>query len=72
MAYHQALNFLRSHEMGLREECGVVGVGRDSEASNLIYLSLYALQHRGQEAAGIVTINKEGKFSGHKTLRTCG
>jgi amidophosphoribosyltransferase len=38
-----------------REECGVVGVSGHSEAANLAYLGLYALQHRGQESAGIVT-----------------
>ncbi len=35
------------------EECGVVGVFGHPEASNLAYLGLYALQHRGQEGAGI-------------------
>ncbi|HCG72272.1 MAG TPA: amidophosphoribosyltransferase, partial [Nitrospina sp.] len=38
----------------LHEECGVVGVYGHSEAANLVYLGLYALQHRGQESAGIV------------------
>ena len=36
-----------------REECGVFGIFGHSEASNLAYLGLYALQHRGQESAGI-------------------
>ncbi len=36
------------------EECGVVGVYGHEEAATLVYLSLYALQHRGQESAGIV------------------
>ncbi|MEC7640873.1 MAG: amidophosphoribosyltransferase [Nitrospinota bacterium] len=36
------------------EECGVVGVFGHAEAANLVYLGLYALQHRGQESAGIV------------------
>lgn len=36
-----------------REECGVFGVFGHPEASNLAYLGLYALQHRGQESAGI-------------------
>ena len=36
-----------------REECGVFGVYGHPEASNLAYLGLYALQHRGQEGAGI-------------------
>ncbi|TDJ51467.1 MAG: amidophosphoribosyltransferase [Nitrospina sp.] len=35
------------------DECGVVGVFGHPEASNLVYLGLYALQHRGQESAGI-------------------
>ncbi|HXX58296.1 MAG TPA: amidophosphoribosyltransferase [Thermodesulfovibrionales bacterium] len=37
----------------IREECGVFGVFNHPEASNLTYLGLYALQHRGQEGAGI-------------------
>ncbi len=37
------------------DECGVVGVQHHSEASRLAYLMLYALQHRGQESAGIVS-----------------
>lgn len=37
----------------LHEECGVFGVFGHPEASNLAYLGLYALQHRGQEGAGI-------------------
>lgn len=39
-----------------REECGVVGIYGDPEASRLCYLALHALQHRGQEGAGIVTV----------------
>ena len=35
--------------------CGVFGVFNHSEAANLTYLGLHALQHRGQESAGIVT-----------------
>jgi amidophosphoribosyltransferase len=35
--------------------CGIVGIYNDPEASNLAYLGLYALQHRGQESAGIVS-----------------
>ena len=37
----------------IHEECGVFGVYGHLEASNLTYLGLYALQHRGQEGAGI-------------------
>ncbi len=37
------------------DECGVFGVYGHPEAANLTYLGLYALQHRGQESAGIVS-----------------
>jgi len=40
---------------GFRDECGVVGIYGHPEAANLAYLGLYALQHRGQESAGIVS-----------------
>ncbi len=39
----------------LREECGVFGVTGVTDAASLIALGLHALQHRGQEAGGIVT-----------------
>jgi len=39
--------------------CGVVGVYGHPEAANLAYLGLYALQHRGQESAGIVATDGE-------------
>lgn len=38
-----------------REECGVFGIYNHEEAARLTYLGLYALQHRGQESAGIVS-----------------
>ena len=53
---------------GFRDECGVMGVIGDPEAANLIYLGLYALQHRGQEAAGIVTFEKNELDSNGKIL----
>src|SRR5260221_4868581 len=37
------------------DHCGVVGVFGPAEAAKLVYLGLYALQHRGQESAGIVS-----------------
>ena len=37
----------------LNEKCAVVGIFNHEEASKLAYFSLHALQHRGQEAAGI-------------------
>jgi amidophosphoribosyltransferase len=38
-----------------KEECGVFGLYNHPEASNITYLGLYGLQHRGQESAGIVS-----------------
>src|ERR1041385_6133396 len=38
-----------------REECGVMAVHGHPEASNIAYLGVYALQHRGQESAGIAS-----------------
>ena len=45
-----------------REECGVFGIwaqGHSEEAANYAYLGLHALQHRGQESAGIVSTDGE-------------
>lgn len=39
---------------GFKDKCGVVGIHGCEEAAHLCYLGLYALQHRGQESAGIV------------------
>ena len=39
----------------LREECGVVAVHGHPDAARQVYLALYALQHRGQESAGIAS-----------------
>jgi amidophosphoribosyltransferase len=39
------------------DECGVVAIYANPEAEKLAYLGLHALQHRGQESAGIVTSN---------------
>src|SRR6202046_1640078 len=41
----------------LREECGVVAIHGHPDAARQVYLGLYALQHRGQESAGIATAN---------------
>ncbi|MGH9366004.1 MAG: amidophosphoribosyltransferase [Thermoanaerobaculia bacterium] len=46
---------------GFRDECGVFGVCDSEDAANLAYLGLYALQHRGQESAGIATL-EDGKL----------
>ena len=46
-----------------REECGVFGIYGHEDASRLAYLGLYALQHRGQESAGIVSSNGQKLFA---------
>lgn len=46
----------------LHEECGVFGAFGVPEAASLSYYGLHALQHRGQEGAGIVTVDNEGTF----------
>jgi amidophosphoribosyltransferase len=49
------------------EECGIFGVFGHPEAANLTYLGLYALQHRGQESAGIVSSDGNGLYA-HKEM----
>lgn len=49
------------------DECAVFGVFGHEEAANLAYLGLYALQHRGQEASGIVSGDGE-QFSVQKGM----
>jgi len=46
----------------LKEECGVFGVVGVSDAANFVALGLHALQHRGQEAGGIVTHDPDHGF----------
>jgi amidophosphoribosyltransferase len=43
----------------LHEECGIFGIYGHPEASNLTYLGLHSLQHRGQEGSGIVSTDGE-------------
>jgi amidophosphoribosyltransferase len=40
------------------EECGIFGVYKHADAARITYLGLYALQHRGQESAGIVSADR--------------
>ncbi len=46
----------------IHEECGVFGIYGHPEAANLTYLGLYALQHRGQEGAGICSCDGKQLF----------
>ncbi len=55
----------------LHEECGVFGIFGHAEASALTALGLHALQHRGQEAAGIVSFDGQHFFS-HRALGLVG
>src|SRR4029434_2291554 len=50
-----------SYRAGFSDECGVFGVSDSDDAANLAYLGLYALQHRGQESAGIASL-EDGKI----------
>ena len=50
------------------EECGVFGVLGRADAANLVYLGLYALQHRGQESAGIASVTAEGRIVSEKEM----
>ena len=49
------LDVLQPGEDKFRDECGVFGVYGHPEAANLCYLGIHALQHRGQESAGIAS-----------------
>ena len=50
-----------------RDECGVFGVFNHDQASHLTALGLHALQHRGQDSAGIVSSNNS-KFFAHRGM----
>ena len=55
----------------LKEECGVFGIFNNKDAAALTALGLHALQHRGQEACGIVTFD-EKKFYAERRLGLVG
>jgi amidophosphoribosyltransferase len=48
--------------------CGIIGVSGIPDAARLTYLGLYALQHRGQESAGIVAIDRDGFARSHRGM----
>ena len=50
-----------------REACGIFGIHGHPEASRLAYFGLYALQHRGQESAGIAVL-QNGDIASHKGM----
>ncbi|GAB6143034.1 amidophosphoribosyltransferase [Desulfocicer niacini] len=51
-----------------KDECGVFGLYRHPEAAQLTYFGLYALQHRGQESAGISVAREKDKIFSHKGM----
>ena len=51
----------------LREECGIFGVSGSASAAALVALGLHALQHRGQEAAGITSFDGD-HFHTHRAM----
>jgi amidophosphoribosyltransferase len=51
----------------LREECGVFGIWGADNAASFVALGLHALQHRGQEAAGITTLDGKN-FHSHRAM----
>tara|TARA_B100000989_G_scaffold115763_1_gene85161 strand:- start:6606 stop:8063 length:1458 start_codon:yes stop_codon:yes gene_type:complete len=53
------------------EECGLFGVFNNPDASSLTALGLHALQHRGQDATGIVTFS-QNQFFGHRGIGQVG
>src|ERR1700743_3201135 len=55
----------------LREECGVFGIFGHPEAAAITALGLHALQHRGQEAAGITSLDGE-RFYAERRLGLVG
>ena len=68
------LNDKKFQDDKLHEECGVIGIFRNDEskdAAPLVYYGLYALQHRGQESAGIAA-NSNGNIIPKKGLGLAG
>lgn len=65
--YNEGINKSGGFLDKLGEECGVFGVYGHPEASSLAYYGLHALQHRGQESAGICTSDDDG-FHYHRGL----
>jgi len=51
-----------------KEACGIFGISDNPDASHLTYFGLYALQHRGQESAGICVLNENGSIDCKKGM----
>ena len=48
--------------------CGIVGISSETHVASSIYVSLLMLQHRGQDAAGMVVCDKEGRLHSRKSM----
>ncbi len=59
-------------DKGWKDECGVFGIWNNPEAAKLTYLGLYAMQHRGQESAGIVTLDTAKSAPVHRLHKALG
>ena len=64
------LNPVVDSDTGVHEACGVVGLWNVSEAAQVAALALHALQHRGQESAGIAA--SEGTWPGIGSSESVG
>ncbi|MBA4366485.1 MAG: amidophosphoribosyltransferase [Desulfobacterium sp.] len=58
---------MNHHPERPREECGIFGIYDHAEAAKLTYFGLYALQHRGQESAGIA-VARGKSITAHKGM----
>jgi amidophosphoribosyltransferase len=56
---------MKLHNDAFHDECGLMAVWNHPEAANLVYLGLYAQQHRGQEGAGVVSVKENGAEHPH-------
>ena len=73
-AYPQASSPPRGHPFDddkVHEECGIFGIFGHDDAAAHTALGLHALQHRGQEAAGIVSFDG-ARFNSHRSLGRVG
>ena len=69
--HHDGLELFDPYADRLREECGIFGILNNSDAAALTALGLHALQHRGQEAAGILSFDGQ-RFNAERRLGLVG
>ncbi len=59
---------LAEEEGKFHDQCGVVGIAGDQDVASWIYYALQSLQHRGQESAGITTLDGKFEMRTHKAM----